>query len=138
MPGKDFGAGDLAIRDFLCNHSCVGPRWFQRLTRNGILRDTPNLMMRMCLPSLPQHPTHFQQSPFLRWFRCWVLVLSGLGSTFGFAVGRAKLPQAQQPAGKTEERAQEDKPRDASQASDETSCCAKGIGEGVTGIPRAG
>ena len=78
-------------------------------------------MMRMCLSSLPQRPTHFQQSLFLRWFCCWVLVLAGLGSTFGLAVGRAKSPQVQQAPGRIEEKAQESKPQEASQASGESS-----------------
>src|SRR6185436_9933368 len=84
----------------------IGNR-FRWLTRNGILRDTPNLMMRMCLlSSLPQRPTHFQQSLFLSWFSCWVLVFAGLGSTFGLAVGRAKSLQVQQAPGRIEEKAQ--------------------------------
>jgi len=75
----------------------------------------------MCVPNPPQPSTHFQQSFFLRWFRCWVLlVLAGFGSTLGFAAGRAKSFQEQQALVRTEEKAQEDKAKDASSASDES------------------
>ena len=116
---KNFGCGPTISEERISDGDFRSRGWrsgldrSQRLTRNGILRDTPNLMMRMCLPSSPQYPNHFQQSLFLRWFRCWVLVLAGLGSTFGFAVGRAKSPQSLQAPEKAEEKVQEAKPREA-------------------------
>src|SRR5262245_40531792 len=118
-----YGAGiseqEIKDRDFGTSGGRPSLHRDPRCTRNGILTDTPNRRMRMCLSSLPQRPTHFQQSLFLRWFRCWVLVLAGLGSTLGFAVGRAKSSQVQQIPGKTEEKAQESKAPEASQASGE-------------------
>ena len=92
---KLFGRG----RGFWCSRCVMAARGsghFRRLTRNGILRDTPNLMM--CLSSLPKSSTRSQQSLFPRWFCCWgLLVLTGVGSALGFAAGRAKSLQEQQP-----------------------------------------
>jgi len=90
-------------------NSGVGSRRFPRLTRNGILRDTPNLMM-MCLSSLPKSSTCLQQSPFPRWLCCWgLLVLTGMGSTLAFAAGQAKSFQGQHAPAKTEEKVVEGK-----------------------------
>ncbi len=75
----------------------------------------------MCLSSLPKSSTHFQQSLFPRWFCCWgLLVLTGVGSTLGFAAGRAKSFQEQQTPAKTEEKLRKVSPQRHRQAGEDT------------------
>ncbi len=113
MKYKNFLGGDAGFGAQRAPTRLQVRAYFRRLTRNGILRDTPNLMM-MCLSSLPKSSTRFQQSLFPRWFCCWgLLVLTGVGSTLGFAAGRAKSLQEQQTPAKTEEKVPEGKTAEA-------------------------
>ena len=120
MKYKNFLGGDAGFGAQGASWPLAGSGHFRRLTRNGILRDTPNLMM-MCLSSLPKSSTRSQQSLFPRWFCCWgLLVLTGVGSALGFAAGRARSFQEQQTPAKTEEKVPEGKSAEAPLADQDT------------------